>query len=61
MCSSDLAVLVWVAAVRTESVYEEAALGLVGTLLVLAIVEHWLLVIPMQPQSLWRWALKGRA
>ncbi len=58
--ASVIAVLVWVAAVRTDSAYEDTALGLVGSLLVLAIVEHWLLIIPMQPQSLWRWALKGR-
>ncbi|MFM7568028.1 MAG: putative photosynthetic complex assembly protein PuhE [Betaproteobacteria bacterium] len=59
--ASIIAVIVWVAAFRTDSAFEEAAFGLVGTLLVLAIVEHWLLVIPMQPQSLWRWALKGRS
>jgi len=58
--ASVIAVLVWVAAVRTDSAYEEAALGLVGSLLVLAIVEHWLLIIPMEPQSLWRWALRSR-
>lgn len=30
---------------------------LVTTLLVLAIVEHWLLVLPLESTALWRWAL----
>jgi putative photosynthetic complex assembly protein 2 len=30
---------------------------LVTTLLVLAIVEHWLLVLPLEATALWRWAL----
>jgi putative photosynthetic complex assembly protein 2 len=30
---------------------------LVTTLLVLAIVEHWMLVLPLETTALWRWAL----
>lgn len=30
---------------------------LVSTLLVLAIVEHWLLVLPLEATALWRWAM----
>ena len=30
---------------------------LVTTLLVLAIVEHWLLVLPLEATALWRWAM----
>jgi putative photosynthetic complex assembly protein 2 len=30
---------------------------LVATLLVLAIVEHWLLVLPFEATALWRWAM----
>jgi putative photosynthetic complex assembly protein 2 len=33
---------------------------LVATLLVLAIVEHWLLVLPLQATALWRWAMRRR-
>jgi putative photosynthetic complex assembly protein 2 len=38
-----------------------AAIGglLVTTLLVLAIVEHWLLVLPVQSTALWRWAMRN--
>jgi len=32
---------------------------LVATLLVLAIVEHWLLVLPVQSTALWRWAMRN--
>ena len=33
---------------------------LVATLLVLAILEHWLLVLPIQATALWRWAMQQR-
>jgi putative photosynthetic complex assembly protein 2 len=40
-----------------------AAVGhaLVATLLVLAVVEHLMLVLPMQPSALWRWAMRDHA
>jgi putative photosynthetic complex assembly protein 2 len=31
---------------------------LVATLLVLAILEHWLLVLPIEATALWRWAVR---
>ncbi len=31
---------------------------LVATLLCLAILEHWLMVLPINPTALWRWALR---
>jgi putative photosynthetic complex assembly protein 2 len=36
-----------------------AGAWLVSTLLVLAIVEHWLLVLPLEATALWRWAMHG--
>jgi putative photosynthetic complex assembly protein 2 len=33
-------------------------LTLVATMLVLAIVEHWLLVLPLPATALWRWAMR---
>jgi putative photosynthetic complex assembly protein 2 len=38
-----------------------AGLWLVTTLLVLAIVEHWLLVLPLEATALWRWAMRDSA
>jgi putative photosynthetic complex assembly protein 2 len=35
-------------------------LTLVGTMLALAIVEHWLLVLPIAATALWRWAMRYR-
>jgi putative photosynthetic complex assembly protein 2 len=37
-----------------------AATGLLlaASLLVLAMLEHWFMVLPIKPSSLWRWALK---
>ena len=34
---------------------------LLAALLVLALVEHLMLVLPMQPSTLWRWALRREA
>jgi putative photosynthetic complex assembly protein 2 len=53
--------LVWmVMAARSPGTPEAAAVGaaLVGTMLALAIVEHWLLVLPLDTTALWRWALR---
>ncbi len=38
--------------------YESAAAGLVGSLLALALIEHILLMVPFEPDLLWRWALR---
>ena len=32
-----------------------------GTLLTLAIVEHWFMVLPLRFERLWQWSLRGRA
>jgi len=41
---------------------EVAVLGLtlVGTMLALAILEHWMLVLPVQTTALWRWAMASK-
>lgn len=36
-------------------------LVLAGTLLVLAVLEHWFLVLPLRDAALWRWALREAA
>jgi putative photosynthetic complex assembly protein 2 len=40
--------------------FEAAAAGLVGTLLALAVLEHFFLVLPMNEAVLWGWGLKSR-
>ena len=39
-------------------VAQATGLALVGTLLALAILEHWLLILPLDATALWRWAVK---
>lgn len=38
-----------------------AAIGrlLVATMLAMGVLEHWMLVLPMSPSALWRWALRA--
>jgi putative photosynthetic complex assembly protein 2 len=50
------AVLFWEQAWFGESAYDVVASSLVASLLALAIIEHLLLVLPIRPERLWRWA-----
>lgn len=38
---------------------EATGLALVGTLLALGALEHWLLVLPLPTEALWRWGLRS--
>jgi putative photosynthetic complex assembly protein 2 len=58
--SSVIAVLIWAAAFQTEDAHRQAVFGLLGSLMVLAIIEHALLIAPMRPEMLWRWAVRTR-
>jgi len=40
--------------------FTATALSLVATLLALAILEHWLLVLPLPAAALWQWGLRSR-
>lgn len=52
---------VWGAAAAADaSPFEAAAAALVATLLSLAVLEHWLMVLPLPSEPLWRWSLRGR-
>jgi putative photosynthetic complex assembly protein 2 len=59
--ATALAVLV-VDAALTAPEASPAATGawLVATMLVMGILEHWLLVLPLEATVLWRWALRER-
>lgn len=54
--STLVAIFLWEQAWLGESAYEVAASSLVASLLALAILEHLLLVLPIHPEKLWRWA-----
>ncbi len=49
------------AAATAGTPFDLVAKTLVATMLGLAIVEHWFLVLPLPDAALWRWALKGPA
>lgn len=61
--SAATAVAVWVVhGALAAPAGTAAATGglLVATLLALAILEHWLLVLPVQSTALWQWAMRNR-
>ena len=59
--STLVLVLMTQRAVNIETTTAEAAgLILVGSMLAMAILEHFLLVLPLPSTALWRWAMRNR-
>ena len=59
-CATIVVLLLVVAAAAPgATVFETTGLVLVATLLGLAILEHWFLVVPLPDASLWRWAVRS--
>ena len=40
--------------------FDVASMALLGSLLSLAILEHWFLVLPLPSEDLWKWGLRSR-
>ena len=60
--STVVAALIWQeASAFGASPFDIAALTFAGTLLTLAVLEHWFLVLPLPFEALWAWGLKSRA
>lgn len=58
--ATGAAVLVWWQLLAgPASASHTAGLALVGSLLALGALEHWLLVLPLPAEALWRWGLKS--
>jgi putative photosynthetic complex assembly protein 2 len=56
-----VAIPVWRAAFAPgASAFDVASLALIGSLLGLAILEHWFLVLPLPSEDLWKWGLRSR-
>ena len=52
---------VWRAAFAPgASAFEVTSYSLLGSLLGLAILEHWFLVLPLPSEALWKWGLRSR-
>ena len=60
--ASVLAALILAAALSPQATaFEQASGALIATLLALAVLEHWFMVLPMGDGALWRWALSRSA
>jgi putative photosynthetic complex assembly protein 2 len=60
--ATTLAVLIWERAWASDaSPFQAVGLTFIGTLLTLAILEHWFLVLPLPSEVLWSWGLRSRA
>jgi putative photosynthetic complex assembly protein 2 len=59
LASTAVVVPLWLAAGRAADPATAAGLSLVGTLLALAILEHWFLVLPLPSENLWKWATRS--
>jgi putative photosynthetic complex assembly protein 2 len=61
IASSLVLVLIGMRAVNvTTSNADSVGLILVGTMLAMAILEHFLLVLPLSSTAMWRWAMRNR-
>ncbi len=58
--SGVLALMIWQAMAPATPAHRVLGLTLVGTLLALALLEHWMLVLPVSTTALWRWAMGSR-
>jgi len=52
--------LLQVALADDTTAFEVAAFTLLATLMGLAVLEHWFLVLPVPANELWRWGLRSR-
>ena len=53
--------MISVAMAPETHVFERAGVMLVASLLVLAILEHWFLVLPFPFEALWNWGMRSRS
>lgn len=51
---------VWIAATGPAGMFETTGALFLATLCALAVLEHWLLVLPLAPMALWTWSLSSR-
>jgi putative photosynthetic complex assembly protein 2 len=58
--SMVIATLLWEAAAHAPSQFVRAGDTFLATMMSLAILEHWFLVLPMPAAKLWKWGLASR-
>jgi putative photosynthetic complex assembly protein 2 len=60
--STVIVIPLWQSAMAPgASPFHVASQCLLGTLLSLAILEHWFLVLPLPSEALWKWGLRSRS
>jgi putative photosynthetic complex assembly protein 2 len=57
--STAVAVTLWSYALAAAAPFEVTALTLAATLVTLAVIEHWFLVLPFSVNGLWQWSLRS--
>jgi putative photosynthetic complex assembly protein 2 len=58
--SSVIAFVLWQDALAPgASGFEHAGYSLLATLLTLAVLEHWFLIIPLPVEKMWKWAMRA--
>jgi putative photosynthetic complex assembly protein 2 len=59
--SSVVAAMIWQAATVTGiTAFDATALTFAATMLTLAVLEHWFMVLPLPFEVMWNWGLKSR-
>jgi putative photosynthetic complex assembly protein 2 len=58
--STVIAVLLGVAAWEAASGFERAGFVFLTTMMVIAIAEHWFLILPLPAERMWNWSLEMR-
>ena len=59
--STIVAAMIWQAATVTGiSAFDATALTFAATMLTLAVLEHWFMVLPLPFEVMWNWGLKSR-
>jgi putative photosynthetic complex assembly protein 2 len=58
--ATGAAIIAWWQLSEATDAFRITGLALVGTMLALGALEHWLLVLPIPSDVLWRWGLRSR-
>ena len=58
--ASVVAAILWNSAINNTNAFDITRDTLLATLLTLAVIEHWFLVLPVPAEAMWNWALGGR-
>lgn len=62
IAATTVATLLWrLAIIAPDGSFDAVSLGFLATLLSLAVLEHWFLVLPIPADVLWKWGLGSRS